>query len=322
MRMRAGVDLGGTKIQVVVLGRHHHVVGKARRPTPTTGGPAAICAAIVAALGDAADDAGIRLVDLVGVGIGAPGAVDAGAGTLAHAGNLSEWDAPYPLAAAVADPVGVPVALGNDVAVGVLGELEYGVGRDLSDALGVWWGTGVGGGVVLGRRLWRGRGAAGEIGHVVVQRGGRAEPRGLVGTMEAYAGRRNMEAIAHEAVAAGRSTVLFDLMEAQGRTRLSSRVWADALAQADPLAEEIVADALSAIAAAAASAVNLLDLEAVILGGGLGSRFGPPMAARLADAMHPHLFRPEQPPRVVAAELGDLGGAIGATLLLGAHTPD
>lgn len=321
MRWRAGVDLGGTKIQVVVLGRHHRVQGKARRPTPTAGGPPAICAAIADAVREAVAAAGIEPAALTGIGIGAPGAVDAAAGTLAHAGNLPDWDAPFPLAETVAAAVGAPVVLGNDVAVGVLGELEHGAGRDLQDFLGVWWGTGVGGGLVLGRRLWRGRGAAGEIGHVVVQRDGRAEPRGLVGTMEAYAGRRNMEAIAHEAVAAGRSTVLFELMEGQGRTRLSSRVWADALDRADAVAEEIVADALSAIAAAAASAVNLLDLEAVVLGGGLGSRFGAPMAARLADAMAPHLFQPERPPRVVAAELGDLGGAIGATLLLDEHAP-
>jgi glucokinase len=317
MSHRAGVDLGGTKIQAVVVGDHHHVVGKARRATPTTGGPAAICAAIAETVTEAAEHAGTPARSLKGIGIGAPGAVDAANGTLAHAGNLDAWDAPYPLAETVTAATGAPVALGNDVAVGVLGELEFGAGRAFSDFIGIWWGTGVGGGVVLGRQLWRGRGAAGEIGHVVIQRGGRAEPRGLVGTMEAYAGRRNMEARARTEAAAGRPTVLFDLMVEQGRERLSSRVWADALAQGDDLAGEIVDDALSAIAAAAVSAVNLLDLEAVVLGGGLGSRFGAPMAERLAAAMAPNLFRPEQPPAVVSAELGDLGGAIGATLLLG-----
>lgn len=317
MSHRAGVDLGGTKIQAVVVGEHHHVVGKARRATPTQGGPSAICAAIAEVVQEAAERAKIRTSALKGIGIGAPGAVDATAGVLAHAGNLDGWDEPFPLAETVSTATGAPVSLGNDVAVGVLGELEFGAGRTFSDFIGIWWGTGVGGGVVLDRHLWRGRGAAGEIGHVVIQRGGRAEPRGLVGTMEAYAGRRNMETRAREAAAAGRGTVLFDLMVEQGRERLSSRVWSDALAQGDALAGEIIDDALSAIAAAAVSAVNLLDLEAVVLGGGLGSRFGPPMADRLAAAMAPSLFQPERPPAVVSAELGDLGGAIGATLLLG-----
>lgn len=317
MSHRAGVDLGGTKIQAVVVGEHHHVVGKARRPTPTQGGPSAICAAIAETIHEAAARAEITASALKGIGIGAPGAVDAKHGVLAHAGNLDGWDGPFPIAETVSAATGAPVVLGNDVAVGVLGELELGAGREFSDFIGIWWGTGVGGGVVLDRRLWRGRGAAGEIGHVVVQRGGRAEPRGLVGTMEAYAGRRNMESRAREEAAAGRATVLFDLMVEQGRDRLSSRVWADALAQGDALAGEIVDDALSAIAAAAVSAVNLLDLEAVVLGGGLGSRFGTPMAERLAAAMAPSLFQPERPPAVVSAELGDLGGAIGATLLLG-----
>jgi glucokinase len=105
-------------------------------------------------------------------------------------------------------------------------------------------------------------------------------------------------------------------MEAAGKDRLSSRVWQDALVGGDALAEELIDDAVDAIAIAAANAVNLLDLEAVILGGGLGTRFGQPMADRIASEMLTHLFLPHQAPPVVAAELGDLGGAIGASLLV------
>ena len=312
-----GVDLGGTKVEAVVVDRRRAVLGHHRAPTPAGGGPPAVVAAVAEAVRAAAEMAGVKPRALSGIGIGAPGAVDAKRGVLRSAPNLDGFAEPVRLARLVADAVGgVDVRLGNDVAVAVLGELELGAGRDLSSFVGIWWGTGVGGGVVLDRRLWRGRGNAGEIGHTVVQRDGLAEPNGLVGTLEAYAGRRSLEARARALAAAGRATALFTLMEGHGRDRLSSRIWQEALAQGDALAEELIADAVDAIAVAAANAVNLLDLEAVVLGGGLGSRFGEPMAARLAAAMRPRLFLPDKAPPVRLAALGDQGGAIGASLLV------
>ena len=311
-----GIDLGGTKVQAVIVDHRHKVLGKARVATPTVGGPDDVLAAIVEAIAAAAKIVGVETSALLGIGIGAPGAVDAKHGVLTRAPNLPGWDHPYPLAERVGEACGTKVLLGNDVAVAVLGERDLGAARDLQSFVGVWWGTGVGGGIVLDRELWKGRGAAGEIGHMVIQRDGLAEPNGLVGTMEAYAGRRNMEARARAAVAAGRTTNLFDLMMEDRKERLSSRVWEEALAYGDVLAHELIGEAVGAIAAAAANVVNILDLEAVILGGGLGSRLGQSMADRIAREMVPHLFRPEVAPPVRVAALGDLGGAIGAALLV------
>lgn len=313
----AGVDLGGTKIEVVVVDEDRKARGRHRVPTPTDGGPDSVLDAIAAAVAAACADAGTESARLAGIGIGAPGAVDAKRGILSHAPNIPGFAEPYPMAQAIEDRCGATVRLGNDVGVAVLGELELGAGRKLRSFIGIWWGTGVGCGVVLDRVPWHGRGAAGELGHTVIQRGGLAEPNGLVGTMEAYAGRRNMETRAREAAAAGRETALFALMEAAGKDRLSSRVWQEALQQGDALAGELIAEGADAIACAAANAVNLLDVEAVILGGGLGSRFGQPMADRIAGLMRPYLFQADKAPPVVTAALGDLGGAIGATLLIG-----
>jgi glucokinase len=313
-RRIAGVDLGGTKIEAVVVDDDRKVRGAHRIATPTEGGPDSILDAIATAVQGACDDAGG--VQLKGIGIGAPGAVDAKRGILSHAPNIPGFADAYPMAQAIGERCGAKVRLGNDVGVAVLGELELGAGRDLRSFIGVWWGTGVGCGVVLDRALWHGRGAAGELGHTVIQRGGLAEPNGLVGTMEAYAGRRNMETRAREAAAAGRQTVLFDLMAQAGKDRLSSRVWQEALEAGDALAEELIAEGADAIACAAANAVNLLDVEAVILGGGLGTRFGQPMADRIAGLMKPYLFQADKAPPVETAALGDLGGAVGATLLV------
>ena len=105
-------------------------------------------------------------------------------------------------------------------------------------------------------------------------------------------------------------------MEQKGRTRLTSSVWGHALEKQDLLATELIDRAVKALGAGIASAVNLLDVEAVIIGGGLGVRFGQPMAERISTEMHPHLFNDDRPPAVRVAGLGDLGGAIGAALLV------
>ncbi|HVY61736.1 MAG TPA: ROK family protein, partial [Planctomycetota bacterium] len=156
---RGGIDLGGTKIQAVVVDRRNAVVGQARRPTPTSGGPDDVVRELAAALAEAAADAGCDPERLAGVGIGAPGATDPAAGTLAHAGNLPGWERPYPLASRLAELVGAPVLLGNDVGVAVDAEFQLGAGNPYSSLLGVWWGTGVGGAVILDGEHWRGRGA-------------------------------------------------------------------------------------------------------------------------------------------------------------------
>jgi glucokinase len=314
---RAGVDLGGTKIDVLVVDGERDVLGRARRPTPTEGGAPAIVAAIAEAVADATADAGTTAGELTGVGVGSPGAVDEAAGTVGHTSNLAGgWTDPFPVAAELGSLVGKPVRVANDVEAAAGAEIELGAGRALPSFLAVWWGTGVGGSVVLERKRWHGQGAAGEVGHMVVRMGGRRCPCGRHGCVEAYAGRAAMEERARKLHEHGQKTKLFELMDAAKRDRLSSSVWQKALEQGDPLARELIDDAYEALAAVSASIINLLDLDGVILGGGLGTRFGPDAAKRIRSQMEQHLFHPERDPVVVPAELGDDGGAIGAALLV------
>jgi glucokinase len=105
-------------------------------------------------------------------------------------------------------------------------------------------------------------------------------------------------------------------MKEHHRPRLTSSIWWHALERGDKLAKQIIDEAIRALGAGIASAVNLIDVEAVVIGGGLGVRFGQPFADRIATAMHPHLFNDQRPPDVRVAALGDLGGAIGAALLV------
>ncbi|HLK44540.1 MAG TPA: ROK family protein, partial [Acidimicrobiales bacterium] len=194
MALYGGIDLGGTKIQAVVIDSEraadHGVVGQARRRTPHSGGPRAVTRELDATLREAAAQAGVEPTRLRGVGVGSPGEVDSSAGTVAHAGNLPDWQGTFALAEELSHALGgTPVRLGNDVGVATRAELEIGAGRGARSLLGVFWGTGVGGGLALEGRLWRGRGGAGEIGHTVVRLNGAHCPCGRRGCMEAYAGR-------------------------------------------------------------------------------------------------------------------------------------
>ncbi|MDC0712231.1 ROK family protein [Stigmatella sp. ncwal1] len=314
-RVLGGLDLGGTKIQAVVLDEHGTVLSQARRATPQEGGPPAIVEALAAALEEVTKPLQLESSELTGVGVGAPGAVNAATGTLLQAGNLPGWSGPYPLAEALAKKISVPVYLGNDVQVAVAAEARLGAGRPYRSLLGVWWGTGVGGGIILDGQRWMGRGAAGEIGHTVVRRGGARCSCGRRGCLEAYAGRGAMERKARKALERGEKTRLFDWMTEQGKDRLTSGVWLKALKQGDPLAVKLIERALRMLGAGIASAVNLLDVEAVVIGGGLGTRLGQLYVERLRVAMKPHLFVPQRPPDLHLAGLGELSGAIGAALL-------
>ena len=229
-KLRGGVDLGGTKIQALVINEAHAVLGRGREETPREGGPEAVVAALVDTMQAALKDAGAEAGELSGIGVGTPGAVDTVNGTVANARNLPNWIDPFPLAPklsrALAD---VPVRLGNDVNVAIAGEYALGAGRGHDSILGVWW---------------------------------------------------------------------------------------RAVQDEDVLALHAVERALKALGAGIASAVNLLDIPAVVIGGGMGERFFATHGAQLGQYMHENLFRAGDPPELLATELGDDGGAVGASLLV------
>ena len=311
--MRAGLDLGGTKIQAVVTARGARVAGQARRNTPTRGGPEALVGELAGTVRDALAAAGADAGDLESIGIGAPGSIDVATGSVLQVANVEVLDGPYPLAPALADALGVPVALGNDVNVAVEAERRFGAGRGFRSFLGVFWGTGVGGGLVVDGRLLVGRGSAGEIGHTCAKAGGRRCSCGLRGCVEAYAGRAALETRARRE-ARKRKTVLFDLMRKRGRSQLTSGVWLRALDARDEVAHDLLREAVEALGIGIGSAVTLLDVDAVIVGGGLGERLGPTWLRRIEKAAARHTFF-DVAPVYRLAELGDLGGAIGASLL-------
>lgn len=315
-RITVGVDLGGTKIQTVAL-RGEQIVGSARVPTPQSGVAENVIQAIVGTIHASLHQAAIDAAALAGVGIGSPGEIDIASGVVSQAQNVPGFSGNVRLGPLLSEALGgaVPVKLDNDVRVGVLGEHRAGAGRPYANMLGVWLGTGVGGGLILAGELHDGRGAAGEIGHMVVKPGGRRCGCGRRGCLEAYAGRARMERRARKLLRRGHDTVLFEIMRQEGKERLTSGVFVKALEHGDKLTKRLLADAAWALALALASAQNLLDLDAIVVGGGMGDKLGQPFIDRVVKQMAPHLFAGDHPPVVLPTALGDLSGAVGAALL-------
>jgi len=304
-----GIDLGGTKVYGVVV--HGEKIKKdAKRKTPTSGGPDAVVDTIAAVIQDLG---GIEGAD--GVGIGAPGAVDHEAGVVRQAPNLAGWqENNVPVGSLVSKALGgVAVFVDNDANAGTLAEHKRGAGRGADHVLGVWVGTGVGGGLILDGHLRRGpTGYAGEIGHTVVTQGGRRCGCGQVGHLEAYAGRASMEREARERAAQGTTNKLVELA---GDGRMTSSVWANALDARDPVAIDLIDGAVRALGVAIANAVTLVDLDVMIVGGGLADRLGPTFVGRIEQSAREQVFAHGSAARVVPAALGDQSGALGAALM-------
>ena len=302
----AGVDVGGTNIEVGMVDDRHQVHGRAKAPTPA-GGPDDVLDAIAGLI--ASLDA-----DPIAVGVGIPGVVHQGA--VLTVPNLANWHERFDLVESLRQRVDLPITLGNDANVGLLGEWLAGAARGARNVLGLWMGTGIGGGLILDGRPFDGsRGAAGEIGHVVVLAGGALCTCGRRGCAEAYAGRRSMRSTAAAMVDAGWTTSLLDIRDDEGKDRLTSKVWAEALDEGDALATKLFDTAIETLGIAVGSAINLLDLDLVVVGGGLAEKLGPDLAARLQTAAEPWMLRPSPDLRFVVSELEDDAGVVGAASL-------
>lgn len=312
--LTVGVDLGGMNIQALVLDGDDTTLGTARMRTPTQGDKTLVLDVVSAAVHEALGEAQHEIEEVAAVGIGTPGVVIEG--TVGGASNVPDWYDRFGLADLARDLLGVPVRLANDVTAAAVGEHHSGAGRGTDHLLVIMVGTGVGAGLILNGQPYEGAvGGAGEFGHTVVVRDGAVCPCGRRGCVEAYAGRRAMAFAAERAVAAGRETVLFSIQEEFGHQRPTSTVFKEALDRGDELAADLIEEAIAALGVGIASAVNLLDVDAVVVGGGLADRLGDAFFIRLEAAIRPNLFL--QPPhvRLERAQLGDFAGALGAALL-------
>lgn len=304
-----GIDLGGTKVAGVRLGADGRVVARDRTTSRPTRGPDAVTETVAAMISALA--AGSR-EPVTGIGIGVAGQVESSRGLVRNAPNLRWHD--YPLGERIEQATGYPVSVLNDVQAATWGEWSYGAARGCAEAVCVFIGTGVGGGIITGGRLLRGTsGAAGELGHTIVSLHGPVCRCGGRGCLEAYAGGWAIARRAFEAVSA-RPLAGRLLVEAAGGE--PSAITATALAKAaeigDPLARTLVAEVEDALVAGLGSIVNALNPEVVILGGGVIEA----LPQLLTDARQRLILEAlpvsASAVRIERAQLGGDAGAVGA----------
>jgi glucokinase len=276
-----GIDVGGSKVAVLVVDRSFRVLGRHTIPS-AVGAPDEAAEHIATAVAATLEQAGTSMDRVAAAGVGVPGRVDPLSGVVSLAVNLG-WHR-LPLRDRLEAILGVPCAIENDVRAAAAGILERRLLGDVADFVYLSVGTGISAGVVLGGQVHRGtRGLAGEIGHIVVDAAGPRCPCGLTGCLETVAAGPAIARAAVEAIAAGRSSRLADMApEAIGAPDVFA-----AAAAGDPLAGDIVARAGASLARAIHALVMTYDVERIVLGGGV-SRAGTgligPIVAEL-DAM-------------------------------------
>jgi glucokinase len=250
----------------------------------------------------------------VGVSFGGP--VDVASGIVLHSHRVPGWDQ-LPLAARLREVLARPVVMENDANAVALGEYRYGAGRGVEALVYLTVSTGIGGGIVLGGRLWRGsHGLAGEIGHMVVRVGGPLCSCGNRGCLESLASglsiaRRACEALDQQ----GQSTHLLALAGGQ-REGITAEVVFRAAQAGDALAAAVVRAAAEDLGLGIAMLCSIVDPARVILGGGV-AKAGEPLLAPVREAFRRHAF-PMLAGHVdiVPAQFPDDGGLLGAAALV------
>jgi glucokinase len=310
-----GMDLGGTKILAGIVDAEGRLLAEAKRATKASEGPDAVIRRMAQAARKAARQAGIDWSAIAGVGIGAPGPIDPESGMVYNPPNLPGWDE-VALGPHLSEALGVPVYLENDVNLGTLGEYALGAGRDTKDMVGIFVGTGIGGGLILDGELRSGfRHAAGEIGHMIIFADGPVCGCGRRGCLESVASRTAIERDIRLGIAAGRKSIVARLLREKGR--LTSGVIAQALRKGDPLTTEVVGRAQWYLGLMTASIVNLIDPELIVFGGGVVEALGKDFLAPIRVTARQYYIQQAgaERVRIVAAKLGDHAGVLGAAVL-------
>ena len=310
-----GVDLGGTSMTAVIANGNGKVLGESGTATDRASWKTTVDQ-VIAQIELAAKDAGIKASKIDAIGVGAPGAADPKTGMVYKAPNLG-W-VNVPLGKVLNDRFSVPIAIGNDVQVAILGEHAYGAAKGKARAVGIWVGTGVGGGLIDDGKLDRGhRGAAGEIGHMVLDENGPKCPCGRKGCVEAYASRTSMERDVFALVAAGNESVVPGIMKERGKTRMTSSVMQRALDANDSVMKQVLARAQNYLGLLAGNIVNFYDPEVIVIGGGIAQRLEERFVAPIRKMARTRFLKPDPKGtiKITHATLGDYSGALGASVL-------
>ena len=306
-----GVDMGATHLSMVVADFLSHVVYETEAPFDVLDGPEACLKLVDQQVRQMLQQAGVSLAQVLAFGVGVPGPVLAEAGIVSAPPIMPGWDG-YPIRDHLHKLWGCPVSLNNDAELGALGEWAFGAGRIKRHMAYIKVGSGVGAGLILDGRVYRGAsGLAGEIGHLTIQQNGPQCSCGNYGCLEALAGGAAIARKAQEAVRAGKRTQLSNIQPVE---RITARDVGSAARLGDLAAQQIVADAGSYLGIAIAGVVNLTNPSMVVVGGGV-AQMGDLLLEPIRHVVRDRCLRPAaQSVRITAAVLGRRSSSMGAVV--------
>jgi glucokinase len=297
-----GIDIGGTKLVVALGDASGRPLDEARLEQWGQGSAERDFARLTAETKALLARTGVRIADVRGIGVSAPGPLDPVAGVVIETPNLPGWHS-FPLRTRLEQAFGIPVQIENDANAAALAEWRHGAGRGASSFAFLTMSTGVGAGFVLDGRLWRGHHfQAGEIGHMPIERDGRACGCGMRGCLEAYVGGAGLAARIREDLASGAVSSLRELTGGDP-ARVSARLWTRAIREGDPYALRMRDDFVARLSQGLAALVMILDPQRIALGTIVRENvdlFLEPVRAALCD----RIWAPVRGVEVVAAGLG------------------
>ncbi len=308
-----GIDLGGTKILAGIIDTQTgEVIESDKKRTKAEHGRDIIIQRLIDVTEKAICKAQIPVSQITSIGIGAAGQVDRKQGTLISAPNLDCHS--VDLKAIMENHFKIPVSVGNDVEVATLGELKFGSGVGYKNFVCIFIGTGIGSGIVYNGEICNGfTGTAGEIGHIIVDSGGRMCTCGGHGCLEAYASRSAIEKTITAALKKGRRSAMSEIMK--DKKSMRSKHIKEALDKKDDLVLNCITEASEYLSSGIASVINFYNPELIILGGGLIEAVDYYYELSVSKALAKALPTATESVKITKAKLNDYSGVIGAALL-------
>ena len=311
MKYYIGIDLGGTNIAAGVCNSEFKIIAKASTPTNRPRPCKDICHDMVKVSLEAIEKAGLTLSDIESVGVGSPGTVNSDLGVIEYSNNLDFYN--EPVAKYIRDEMGLPVYVENDANAAAYGEFVAGAAKGAKDAVCITLGTGVGGGIIIGGKIYSGFNYAGaEIGHMVVEVDGVQCTCGRKGCFEAYSSATGLIRMTKEAMDAHPESKMHEMMG----DHVSGRLAFNAMRAGDEAAKSVVDKYIKYLAEGIANTINIFQPEILCIGGGIcneGDALMEPLKAEVRELVYSK--RSERNTAIVRAELGNEAGVIGAAFL-------
>lgn len=309
-----GLDLGGTKVSAAVFNGKGQILNRARAKSRAWRDQEEVFDTIVQVGHKALERSKVSVKKIAAVGIGSPGPLDPDTGYIIESANLSFKN--FPLGPRLSEEFKCPAVIDNDVNVGTYGEFKAGAASDAKDALGIFVGTGIGGGIIINGKLYHGFSKnAGEVGHIVIKADGPRCGCGRRGCMEALASRVAITRDIRKAVKQGQKTQLAKIAEKKNEI-IPSNALKRAYREGDKVAVSVLDNAARYIGIGIGSLVNVLGPEVVVLGGGVVEAMGDDFIERIERTARKIAFDfAIKDVRFVRAELGDDAGMVGAAML-------